>query len=110
MPHPSDWSPDYTVFPYNLWQVRVTPEQIDAQRESCQWFNAQYGTLMTQIVGFQNFLGGRHDDWTAPGVQAAGDAVKANVDPVGGIPGSAGPHPVHHQLPGPEPVFTAVQR
>ena len=80
VPHPSDWSPDYTVFPYNLWQARVTPEQIDAQRESCQWFNAQYGTLMTQIVGFQNFLGGRHDDWTAPGVQAAGDAVKANVD------------------------------
>ncbi|MED5811926.1 hypothetical protein VST63_06095 [Mycolicibacterium sp. 050232] len=80
VPHPSDWSPNYTVFPYNLWQVRVTPEQIDAQRESCQWFNAQYGTLMSQIVGFQNFLGGQHDYWTAPGVQAAGDTVKANVD------------------------------
>lgn len=80
VPHPSDWSPNYTVFPYNLWQVRVTPEQVDAQRESCQWFNAQYGTLMSQIVGFQNFLGGQHDYWTAPGVQAAGDAVKANVD------------------------------
>lgn len=80
VPHPSDWAPNYTVFPYNLWQTRVTPEQIDAQRESCQWFNAQYGTLMTQIVGFQNFLGGQHDYWTAPGVQAAGDAVKANVD------------------------------
>lgn len=76
----SDWAPNYTVFPYNLWQVRVTGEQIDAQRESCQWFNAQYGTLMTQIVGFQNFLGGQHDYWTAPGVQAAGDAVRANVD------------------------------
>ncbi|WP_036445528.1 hypothetical protein [Mycolicibacterium porcinum] len=80
VPHPSDWSPNYTVFPYNLWQMRVTPEQVDAQRESCQWFNAQYGTLMSQIVGFQNFLGGQHDYWTAPGVQAAGDAVKANVD------------------------------
>ncbi|AIY46046.1 hypothetical protein [Mycolicibacterium fortuitum] len=79
-PHPSDWAPNYTVFPYNLWQVRVTPEQIDAQRESCQWFNAQYGTLMSQIVGFQNFLGAQHDYWTAPGVQAAGDAVRANVD------------------------------
>lgn len=80
VPHPSDWAPDYTVFPYNLWQTRVTPEQIDAQRESCQWFNAQYGTLMGQIVGFQHFLGEQHDYWTAPGVQAAGDAVKANVD------------------------------
>lgn len=80
VPHPSDWAPNYTVFPYNLWQVRVTGEQIDAQRESCQWFNAQYGTLMTQIVGFQNFLAGQHDYWTAPGVQAAGDAVRAHVD------------------------------
>ncbi|CQD11968.1 hypothetical protein BN970_02438 [Mycolicibacterium conceptionense] len=80
VPHPSDWSPNYTVFPYNLWQVRVTPEQIDAQRESCQWFNSQYATLMSQIVGFQHFLGDQHDYWTAPGVQAAGDAVRANVD------------------------------
>ncbi|WP_441960048.1 hypothetical protein [Mycolicibacterium houstonense] len=80
VPHPSDWAPNYTVFPYNLWQVRVTPQQIDAQRESCQWFNAQYGTLMSQIVGFQNFLGEQHDYWTAPGVQAAADAVRANID------------------------------
>lgn len=80
VPHPSNWAPDYTVFPYNLWQVRVTPQQIDAQRESCQWFNAQYGTLMTQIVGFQHYLGEHDDYWTAPGVQAAGNAVKANVD------------------------------
>ena len=80
VPQPSDWSPNYTVFPYNLWQVRVTPEQIDAQRESCQWFNAQYGTLMSQIAGFQDFLGAQHDYWTAPGVQAAGNAVRANVD------------------------------
>lgn len=34
VPYPSNWSPDYTVFPYNLWQVRVTPEQITAQRDS----------------------------------------------------------------------------
>jgi hypothetical protein len=79
-PHPSDWSPDYRVFPYNLWQVRVTPDQIAAQRESCQWFNAQYDTVMNQIVGFQRFLGDRHDDWSAVGVQAAADAVTANVD------------------------------
>ncbi|MBU9764383.1 hypothetical protein FR943_11075 [Mycobacterium sp. TNTM28] len=79
-PHPSDWAPNYTVFPYNLWQVRVTPEQIDAQRESCQWFNAQYDTLMSQIVGFQHFLGEHGDYWTEPGVQAAGDAVQANID------------------------------
>ncbi|MGV9801478.1 hypothetical protein ACWDTP_25870 [Mycobacterium sp. NPDC003449] len=79
-PHPSDWSPDYTVFPYNLWQNRVTPEQITAQRDSCQWFNAQYDPLMAQVFGFQRFLGEQHDDWTAPGVRPAADTVIANLD------------------------------
>ncbi len=79
-PHPSDWSPDYTVFPYNLWQIRVTPEQVTAQRDACQWFNAQYDTLRNQIYGFQYFLADQHDYWTAPGVQVAGDLVAANLD------------------------------
>ena len=79
-PHPSNWSPDYTVFPYNLWQVRVTPEQITAMRESCQWFNAQYDELMNQVFGFQRFLGDQGDDWTASGVTAAGAVVAANLD------------------------------
>ena len=78
-PHPSDWSPDYSVFPYNLWQNRVTAEQVTAQRDSCQWFNAQYDTLMNQVFGFQHFLGDRHDDWSTPGVREAGNLVAANI-------------------------------
>lgn len=80
VPHPSDWSPDYTVFPYNLWQLRVTPEQITAERDSCQWFNAQYDTVMNQALGFQHFLGDRHDDWSVPGVRAFADTLVANLD------------------------------
>ena len=79
-PHPSDWSPDYTVFPYNLWRDRVTPEQVTAMRDSCQWFNAQYDDMMNQSFGFQHFLGDQHDDWSAPGVSEAADAVTANLD------------------------------
>lgn len=79
-PHPSDWQPDYTVYPYNLWQIRVTPEQVTAEREACQWFDAQYGQLMGQVFGFQHFLGDQHDVWTAPGVQGAANLVKANLD------------------------------
>lgn len=78
--HPSDWQPDYTVFPYNLWQIRVTPEQITAQRESCQWINAQYRDLMDQVYGFQLFLADHGDDWLRPGVTEAGDIVAANLD------------------------------
>lgn len=80
VPHPTDWAPDYTVFPDNLWQNRVTSEQVAAQRDSCQWFNAQYGTLRDQIYGFQGFLGDRHDVWTAPGVQGLANVVRANID------------------------------
>lgn len=79
-PYPSGWQPDYSVFPYNLWQNRVTPQQITAERESCQWLNAQYGELMNQVYGFQNFLADQHDAWTAPGVTEAGDLVAANLD------------------------------
>ena len=79
-PHPSNWSPNYTVFPYNLWRIRVTPEQITAMRDSCQWFNAQYDELMNQVYGFQRFLGDQGDDWTASGVTATGDVVAANLD------------------------------
>ena len=79
-PHPSDWAPDYSLYPYNLWQNRVTPEMITAQRDSCQWFNAQYGPLHDQIYGFQGYLGDRHDVWTAPGVQGLADVVRANID------------------------------
>ncbi|PRC43942.1 hypothetical protein C6A85_000000102755 [Mycobacterium sp. ITM-2017-0098] len=79
-PYPSNWSPNYTVFPYNLWQIRVTPQQITAERESCQWFNAQYDELMYQVYGFQRFLGDQHDVWSAPGVTEAGNIVAANLD------------------------------
>lgn len=79
-PHPSDWSPNYTVYPYNLWQSRVTPEQIDAQRDSCQWFNAQYDTLMSGVYGFQNYLRDHHDAWAASGSGTVGNVVTANLD------------------------------
>lgn len=79
-PYPSDWQPDYTPFPYNLWQIRVTPQQITAQRESCQWFNAQYDQLMGQVYGFQHFLAEQGDNWSRPGVTEGGDIVAANLD------------------------------
>lgn len=41
IPHQSDWQPNTTVYPYNLWHNRATPEQVTAMRDSCQWFNAQ---------------------------------------------------------------------
>lgn len=79
-PRPSDWTPDYTVFPYDIWQSRVTPEQVTALRESCQWFNAEYQNLVGQAFGFQHFLGEQRDDWTATGVGEAANIVTTNLD------------------------------
>ena len=78
VPHPSGWSPNYTVFPYNLWQSRVTPQMVDAERDACQWFNAQYDALSAQSWGFQNALHDNFDAWD--GVQGAANVLKANID------------------------------
>ena len=80
VPHQSDWQPNAVVYPYNLWQNRVTPEQVTAMRDSCQWFNAQYDPLMSQVFGFQHFLDSQHDNWQAPGIQQAANTVEANLD------------------------------
>ncbi|OBK35293.1 hypothetical protein A5658_07610 [Mycobacterium sp. 1245111.1] len=79
-PHPSEWQPNYSAFPYNVWQSHVTVEQVNAERESCQWFDAQYDQLMGQVLAFQHALGDHHDVWSAPGIQPSGDTVVANVD------------------------------
>ena len=80
VPSPSEWTPDFTVYPYNLWQTRVTPEQLVAERDSCQWFNAQYDQLQEQAAGFQDLLADQHDDWTVSGMAGAADIVQANLD------------------------------
>lgn len=80
VPHHSNWQPDYTVFPYDLWRNRVTPEMVIAERDSCQWINAQYDVVMSQALGFQHVLDGHHDDWSAPGVRDAAGVVAANLD------------------------------
>lgn len=78
VPYPSGWQPNYTVFPYNLWQNRVTPQMVAAERDACQWFNAQYDALSAQAFGFQHALHDNFDSWAAVG--GAGGVLKANLD------------------------------
>lgn len=72
------WSPNYTVFPYNLWQNRVTPEMVAAQGQACHWFNTQYDALSGQAFGFRQALRDSYDVWSQ--VQGAGDALRASLD------------------------------
>lgn len=78
VPYPSGWSPDYSVHPYNMWQSRVTPQMVTAERDACQWFNAQYDILGGQAFGFQKALHDNFDEWD--GVAGAGDVLKVNLD------------------------------
>ncbi len=78
-PTPTNWAPNF-AFPHNLHQNRVTDADITSEREMCEWFNAQYDTLMDQINTFNASLAANHDDYTAPGIQQQADAVTANID------------------------------
>lgn len=77
-PHPSDWQPNYSVWPTSLWQNRVTPEMVAAQGQACHWFNTQYDALSGQAFGFRQALRDSYDVWSQ--VQGAGDALRASLD------------------------------
>ena len=59
---------------------RITKADIAAMREMCQWFDAQFDTLLGQIAAVQTTLVAHHDDYSASGVQQRVDAVTANID------------------------------
>jgi hypothetical protein len=79
VPTPSDFAPQFP-FPFDQTRRSVTGADINAEREMCQWFNAQYETLMTQIDGFNNNLIRDNGDYHAGANQQLADAVTANID------------------------------
>ncbi|WP_240431227.1 hypothetical protein [Mycobacterium kyogaense] len=78
-PTPSGWQP-MSPSPYDQTRKDVTESDINAEREMCQWFNAQYVTLRRQLDDFGFDLLHANNDWTVPGVQLHADAVAANVE------------------------------
>ena len=65
-------------FPYNLAGAGDAGCPT-AQRDSCQWFNAQCDTLISQAELPRRILDAARV-WSAPGVQAAADVLAANLD------------------------------
>jgi hypothetical protein len=90
VPTQSDWAPQFP-FPYNQTRASVTDADVNAEREMCEWYTAQYDTLKRQIDRLQfnritpngpgviNFSG---SDWDYSGgdVQQQVDIVTANID------------------------------
>jgi hypothetical protein len=90
VPTPSNWSPKFP-FPYDQTRGNVTDADITAEREMCQWFNAQYETLRRQIDRLQfdritpngpGVISGAGSDWdySINGIQQKADIVAANID------------------------------
>lgn len=76
---PSDWEPKFP-FPYDQTRHQVTQADINAVREMCQWYNAQYEPLMAQIDRFNNILITSNGDYAVANNQQIADAVTANID------------------------------
>ena len=51
VPTASNWQPKFP-FPFDQTRNSVTEADVNAEREMCQWYNAQYDSLMTQIDDF----------------------------------------------------------
>jgi hypothetical protein len=79
-PAPSAWSPNFTIWPYNTFTYRVTPEMVSGMSDSCQWFNAQFDQLMSQINDFNGALRDQHDDYSVGAARRHANAVVTNID------------------------------
>ncbi len=90
VPTPSDWQPKFP-FPYDQTRAEVTEADINAQREMCQWYTAQYELLRNQIDRVQfnritpngpGVISGAGSDWdySIGDIQRQVDIITANID------------------------------
>lgn len=79
VPVASNWEPKFPP-PYDQSRRHVTDADITAEREMCQWFDAQYDELRLQIERFNIKLLSRNGDWSADDVLEHSQAVTANID------------------------------
>lgn len=81
-PTASTWAPKFP-FPYDQTRNEVTPADITAMGEMCQWYNAQYATLRFQIDRLQTNridpATGKDYDYTVGNVQQQVDIVSGNI-------------------------------
>jgi hypothetical protein len=81
VPTASKWTPKFP-FPYDQTKDKVTDADIAAMSDMCQWYNAEYVTLASQIQRLQfNRLApdGNDFDYTRGNVQQQMDIVSGNI-------------------------------
>ncbi len=80
-PGPSNWSPMFP-YPYDSTRQFVTEADITAEREMCQWFDAQYKDLLRQMEQFGFNLSDATGNYSVGNIQEQADAVTNNIDQV----------------------------
>lgn len=78
-PTPNNWQPKFP-FPFQYSRDKVTDAEINAEREMCQWYNAQYDTLITQIDNFDVDIAQANGDYRADSNPELTAAMAANID------------------------------
>lgn len=87
---PTNWVPKFP-FPYDKTRNLVTEADINAERELCQWYTAQYGILIDQIDRLQfnriqqngpgvRIGSGTDWDYSFGPIQQQVDIVTGNID------------------------------
>lgn len=78
----TNWMPKFP-FPYSKTSNQVTPADIQAEGQMCQWFSAQYDVLNNQIGQLQfNRISPDGTDWNygVDDLQRQADVVTQNID------------------------------
>lgn len=78
-PVANDWEPKFP-FPYDHTRQFVTDADINAVREMCQWYNAQFNPLKRQVSALNDNVIRHNGDFYASGVAPHVDIVVANLD------------------------------
>ena len=78
-PTPDDWEPMWP-FPFDQTRNQVTEVEINAEREMCQWYNAQYNIIRRQIAGLNNAIVRNNGNFDGPGVPERTAIVVGNLD------------------------------
>ena len=79
IPVPDSWEPLWP-FPFDQTRDQVTEAEINAEREMCQWFNAQYDVIRRQIAGLNNAVVRANGNFDGPGVPERTAIVVGNLD------------------------------
>lgn len=78
-PGPSNWQPIFP-FPYDQLRREVTEADITAERQMCQWYNAQYNDVKRQIEGLNDHVIRNNGNFDADGAGQQTQIVIANID------------------------------